>query len=207
MRKIGIKSWHYQVPSKVTTRPELCCPCCVNRDWCVLTVIVIINLIPVTRVHTKRLFVDNCFRLLNPILLPSPLSICTLQIVQRHPRCHQFHYIIWFLHTVYLERFPLICPHIQKIKRSHLFPFKVLVNVIARYIISPILSLLDQQSSMHASSFQFNNPLCYKKKLSNTTSFTEPKIGLHILNISPTVLPSSWFCFAPLYTTLFRSPL
>ena len=118
---------------------------------------------PVPKVHTKRLFVEKLFRLPNPILLPVPLSICTFQIVQCHPRCHQFHYIIWFLHAVNLERFPFICRHLQTINRSHLLPFKVLVNFIARYIIWPILSLLDHCSSIHASIFQFNKPLCYTK--------------------------------------------
>ena len=122
-------------------------------------VIMVINLIPVPNLHTKRLFVEKLFRLPKSILLPSPLIFCTFQIVQHYPRYHQFHCIIWFLHEVYLERFPFICLCLQTINLSQLFPFKGLVNVIDRYIPWPILSLLDQRSSIHASIFQFNNPL------------------------------------------------
>ena len=134
-----------------------------SRDWCVPPVIVVINLIPVTKVLTKWLFVDKLFRLPNYILLPVPISICTLQIFQRHQQCHKFHYIIQFLHELYLERLPLICLNIQTINCSHLFPFKVIFNFIARYIPWPILSILVQRSSIHASRLQFNNPLFYIK--------------------------------------------
>ena len=82
---------------------------------------------------------------------------------QLHPRFHQFCYIIWLLHAVYIERFPLIYLHLQTIDRSQIFPFKVLVNVIARNIPWTILSILDQRSSIHASSLQFNNTICYIK--------------------------------------------
>ena len=41
-------------------------------------------------------------------------------------------------------------------------------------------------------------PFATQKPLPNTTEFPEPKIGLHIVIMSPTVLPSSWCCFAPL---------
>ena len=34
--------------------------------------------------------------------------------------------------------------------------------------------------------------------MSNTTAFPEPKIGFHIFNINPTILPSSLCYFAPL---------
>ena len=126
-------------------------------------IIVVINMMPVRKEHNKRLFAEKLFWLLNSILLPVPLSICTFRIVQRHPRYHQFYYIIWFLHAVYIDRFTFICLYIKTINHYHLLPFKFLVNVAARYIIWPISSLLDQRSSIHASSFQFNNPPCYTK--------------------------------------------
>ena len=144
MIKIGNNSYYCQVQIKVSFIPELFCPCCFNRDWCVPLVVVVINLMHVPKVHTKRLLVEKLFQLPNLILLPLHISICNLQIVQRHPRCHQFHYIICLLRTVYLERFPFICIHLQKIKRPHLFPSKVLANIIASYIPWPISLLLDQ---------------------------------------------------------------
>ena len=163
MSNIGIYSWQCQVSRKVTVSPEPCFPCFFNRYWCVLPIIVVINLMHVPKLYTKRLFVEKHSDLLNPfsfqsllVFAPSRLfNIIMMSSVSLHnpvPSCS----VSW---TISLN-----LSLSQTINRSQLFPYKVLVNVIARYISWPILSILDQRSSMHTSRFQFNDPLCYTKR-------------------------------------------
>ena len=160
MRKIGINSWHWQVPSEVPVSPEPCWPCCFNKYCCLSPVIVVANLMPVPKLHTKRLFLDNFFDFRNPF------SFQSLLVFPPSKLFNVIHDVISFITQSgsFLKCILNVFPHLYsspKINRSHLFTFKVLVNVISRYIPWPILSLLDQRSSIHTSSFQFDNPLWY----------------------------------------------
>ena len=61
----------------------------------------------------------------------------------------------------------------------------------------PVTPLIDQSYCIHTFVFDIYNTFGKNNPLSNTTSFPEPKIVLHILNIKLTVSPNLLYYFWP----------
>ena len=79
---VGVDLSDCQEEGRVSVCPELSSPCPLERNGGMVTVIMIINLMAVTKVHAKGVSVHKIFFNRHTIcILPFLTGICTLQLI------------------------------------------------------------------------------------------------------------------------------